>query len=154
MLGEWRQRLNEIQRLVESSQRYGDAIRIQRDRLNLADWLRTRASEAQDPLDQLEDGRQKIEVLAQAMEGVEIQLRSQPSLSDAFDKERLRLRSEVEDATKTLAAVRQEIVLLEQRSDQVRQATYRQDRIERFLGRLEQALLSFDQSDAGGRPGG
>lgn len=148
-LGERRQRLNEIQKLVESSQRYGDAIRIQRDRLNLADWLRTRASTRDDPLAVLEDGRSKIDALAQAMEGIEIQLRSQPILSDAFDKERLRLRGEVDDATKALAAVRQEIVLLEQKSEQVRQATYRQDRIERFLGRLEQALLSFDQSDAG-----
>lgn len=149
MLGEWRQRLNEIQKLVESSHRYGDAIRIQRDRLDLANWLRTRASTEDDPLVQLEDARQKIDALAQAVEGIEIQLRSQPSLSDAFDKERLRLRNEVDNATKALAAIRQEIVLLEQRSEQVRHATYRQDRIERFLGRLEQALLSFDQSDDG-----
>jgi len=148
-LGERRQRLNEMQKLVESSLRYGDAIRIQRDRLNVADWLRTRASETEDPLAELENGREKIEALAQAMAGIEIQLRSQPSLSDAFDKERLRLRAEVDEATKRLAAVRQEIVLLEQKSEQVRDATYRQDRIERFLGRLEQALLSFDQSDDG-----
>lgn len=148
-LGEWRQRLNEIQKLVESSKRYGDAIRIQRDRLNLADWLRNRASVLKEPLADLEESRQKIEALAQAMAGIEIQLRSQPSLSDAFDKERLRLRAEVDEATKRLAAVRQEIVLLEQESEQVRQSTYRQDRIERFLGRLEQALLSFDQSDDG-----
>ena len=148
-LGEWRQRLNEIQKLVESSHRYGDAIRIQRDRLSLADWLRTRASGSDDPLARMEDGRQKIEALAQAMLGIEIQLHSQPGLSDAFDKERLRLRGKTDEATKSLAAIRQEIILLEQKSEQVRQATYRQDRIERFLGRLEQALLSFDQTDAG-----
>jgi hypothetical protein len=148
-LSERRQRLNEIQKLVESSRRYGDAIRVQRDRLSLADWLRNRASNRDDPLERLEDGRQKIDALAQAMEGVEIQIRSQPSLSDAFDKERLRLRSEVDDAAKKLASVRQEIVLLEQKSEQVREAMYSRDRVERFLGRLEQALLSFDQSDAG-----
>lgn len=148
-LSEWRQRLNEIQKLVESSKRYGDAIRIQRDRLNLADWLRDRTSAQRDSLVDLVDSQQEIEVLAQAMTGIEIQLRSQPSLSDAFDKERLRLRAEVDEATKRLAAVRQEIVLLEQKSEQVRQSTYRQDRIERFLGRLEQALLSFDLSDDG-----
>lgn len=149
VLGERRQRLNEIRKLVESSQRYGDAIRIQRDRLSLANWLRTRVLAVPDPIAELEDGRQKIEVLAQAMGGIEIQLRSQPSLSDAFDKERLRLRNEVDNASKNLAAVRQEIILLEQKSDEVRQATYRQDRIQRYLGRLEQALLSFDQSDVG-----
>ena len=47
------------------------------------------------------------------------------------------------------ASVRQEIALLEQRSEQVRAATYRQDRIERFIGRLEQALVSFDRSEEG-----
>lgn len=149
-LSEGRQRLNEIQKLVESSKRYGDAIRIQRDRLNLADWLRDRTSAQRDSLVDLVESQQEIEVLAQAMTGIEIQLRSQPSLSDAFDKERLRLRAEVDEATKRLAAVRQEIVLLEQKSEQVRLSTYRQDRIERFLGRLEQALLSFDLSDDGG----
>ena len=148
-LGEWRQRLNEVQKLVESSHRYGDAIRIQRDRLSVADWLNDRISESDDPLVQLEDGRQQIEMLAQAMAGIEIQLRSQPSLSDAFDKERLRLRAEVEAAAKALAAVRLEITLLEQKSEQVHEATYRRDRVERFLGRLEQALLSFDQTDDG-----
>jgi hypothetical protein len=35
-----RQRLNELRRLLESSQAYGGAMRIQRDRLALADWLR------------------------------------------------------------------------------------------------------------------
>lgn len=148
-LGASRQRFNEVHKLVESSERYGDAIRIQRDRLSLADWLLSRASMGKDSLAELEGSQQSIEALAQAMAGIEIQLRSQPSLSDAFDKERLRLRAEVDEATKSLAAVRQEIVLLEQKSEQVHQATYRQDRIERFLGRLEQALLSFDQSDDG-----
>ncbi|WP_442755900.1 DUF3732 domain-containing protein [Methylocystis sp. JAN1] len=148
-LSEWRLRLNEMQKLVESSERYGDAIRIQRDRLNVAGWLRNRASVMEDPLTELEKGQQKIEALAQAMAGIEIQLRTQPSLSDAFDKERLRLRVEVDEATKRLAAARQEIVLLEQKSEQVREATFRQDRIERFLGRLEQAILSLDQADDG-----
>ena len=42
--------------------------------------------------------------------------------------------------------MRQEIILLEQRSQEVRTATYGQDRIERFVGRLEQALKSFERS--------
>lgn len=148
-LAERRQRLNEIQKLVESSHTYGAAIRIQRDRLNISQWLKARVTEANDPLVTLESGREKLDALTQALIGIEIQLRSQPSLSDAFDKERLRLRNEVEEATKKLTAARQEIVLLEQQSEQVRATTYRQDRIERFLGRLEQALTSYDRSEDG-----
>jgi hypothetical protein len=153
-LSEKRQRLNDIQRLLNSSQTYGSAIRIQRDRLNIAEWLRARVSEADDPLVILGDGgRDKLDSLAQALTGIEIQLRTQPSLSDAFDRERLRLRGEVEEAAASLTAVRQEIVLLEQRSEQVRDATFRQDHIERFIGRLEQALQSFDRSEEGSELG-
>ncbi len=39
--------------------------------------------------------------------------------------------------------------MLEQQSVQVRTATFRQDRIERFIGRLEQALVSLDRSEEG-----
>jgi hypothetical protein len=149
-LADKRQRLNDIQRLLASSETYGSAIRIQRDRLDIASWLRGRAEDNDDPLVAIgESGRDKLDALSQALAGLEVQLRTQPSLSDAFDKERLRLRGEVEDATAGLTAVRQEIALLERRSEQVRAATYRQDRVERFVGRLEQALQSFDRSVEG-----
>lgn len=149
-LADQRQRLNEIQRLLSTSQTYGSAIRIQRDRLNIVSWLRARADDGADPLVALGDGgRDKLDALTEALAGIDVQLRTQPSLSDAFDKERLRLRGEVEAATAKLTAVRQEITLLEQRSAQVRASTYRQDRIERFIGRLEQALVSFDRSEEG-----
>lgn len=149
-LSERRQQLNEMQRLLDSSQTYGSAIRVQRDRLNIANWLRSKISDSDDPLVALGGGgREKLETLTNALTGLEIQLRSQPSLSDAFDKERLRLRAEVEEATARLMSIRQEISLLEQESEQVRAATFRQDRIERFIGRLEQALVSLDRSDEG-----
>lgn len=149
-LADQRQRLNEIQRLLSTSETFGSAIRIQRDRLNIASWLRARAEDGGDPVVTLSDGgRDKLDTLTEALAGIEVQLRTQPSLSDSFDKERLRLRGEVEAATARLTAVRQEISLLEQRSAQVREATYRQDRIERFIGRLEQALVSFDRSEEG-----
>jgi hypothetical protein len=151
ILSDRRQRLNEMQRLLDNSQTYGAAIRVQRDRLNIAGWLRSRVShDAVDPLvTAVDGGRDRLEVLANALSGIEIQLRSQPTLSDAFDKERLRLRSAVEDATTQLMSIRQQITLLEQKSEQVQAATFRQDRIERFIGRLEQALLTLDRSEEG-----
>lgn len=145
-----RHHLAEVERLVESSRKYGGAIRIQKDRLDIADWLRTKATTANDPIEMIEGGREKLDALVEALAGVEIQMRTQPSLSDTFDKERLRLRSDVEDATKGLAAVRQEITILERQSDEVREITYRRDRVERFLGRLEQALETFERAEDGG----
>ena len=149
-LSERRQRLSEMQRLLDNSQTYGSAIRIERDRLNIASWLRSKVDDTADPLVALADGgREKLDALVNALAGAEIQLRAQPSLSDAFDKERLLLRGEVEEAAGRLMSVRQEIALLEQKSEQVRAATFRQDRIERFVGRLEQALVSLDRSEEG-----
>ena len=89
-LGESRQRLSEISRLVESSQRYGDAIRIQRDRLNLAGWLRTRAFAVEDPLAELEDGRRKIEGLHRSWRELRFSFDHSPafptlSAKNAFD---------------------------------------------------------------------
>ena len=148
-LGELRQRLNEVQRLVSNSESYGSAIRLQRDRLNIAGWLRSRVEENSDPLVALAGSGEKLNALTEALASVDVQLRTQPSLSDAFDRERLRIRGEVEDATAKLSAVRQQIGLLEQRSEQVQAETYRQDRIERFIGRIEQALTTFDRSEEG-----
>lgn len=147
-LSERRQRLSEMQQLLESSQNFGSALRIQRDRLQISEWLRSREADSSDPLLELTpDTRERIGALANALAGIEIQLRAQPNLSDAFDRERLRLRSEVEEASDELAAIKQEIAALERRSEDVRSATFRQDRIERFVGRLEQALETLDRSE-------
>ncbi|MER8472722.1 DUF3732 domain-containing protein [Mesorhizobium sp. M1328] len=149
-LTEKRQAYNELQRLLDSSNSYGDAILIQRDRLNISEWLRKRVSDSGDPLVAMGSvGRTKLDTLTQALAGIEIEMRSQPSLSHTFDKERLRLRKEVEDATATLTAVRQEITLLEQRSKEVQGALFQQDRLERFVGGLLQALLSLDRTQEG-----
>lgn len=143
-----RQRLNEINKLIEGSKSYGDAIRIQRDRLDISKWLKGLADDRESVLSIVSDGgRANLNRLTEALSGIEIELRTQPVMSDTFDRERLRLRVLVEEATSTLAAIRQEIRLLERRSEEVAAAVYRSDRIERFLGRLEQALATYDSSD-------
>ena len=60
-LTECRQRINELRRLLESSEAYSGSIRVQRDRLALADWLRGLEQDVQDPLVALADGdRQQL----------------------------------------------------------------------------------------------
>jgi hypothetical protein len=143
-----RQRLNEVRRLLQSSASYGSAIRVQRDRLALSEWLRAKVSETDDPLAMLGDrGHQDLDALCDALEGIEIQLRSHPTLSDTLDKEVLRLRSLAEQSIEKLSAARQEIADLERDSEDVREAAYRSDQTERFLGRLEQALKLYDRAD-------
>jgi len=146
-LAERRQRLNEIQRLIDSSHSYGSAMQVQRERLDVATWIETLADRSDDPIVALGGGgRDKVEALRAALAGIELQLRAQPSLSDTFDRERLRLRGEVEEGTAALGSIRQEMVLLERRSAEVRAATFRSDRIERFLGRLEQVIQLYEKT--------
>ena len=145
-----RQRLSELRRLMESSDAYGSALRIQRDRLSISDWLRQLVPEdrPEDPIPLLSDGgREKVEQLSDALAAIEVRLRTHPSVSDTLDREVLRLRADAETSITQLNGIRREIGLLERNSQQARQAIDRFDRMERFLGRLEQALELYDRTD-------
>ncbi|MBY3330374.1 DUF3732 domain-containing protein [Rhizobium laguerreae] len=149
-LSEKRQAYNELQRLLVSSESYGDAILIQRDRLNISGWLRDRVADSEDPIVATGAvGRTKLDALSQALAGIEIEMRSHPSVSHTFEKERIRLRTDVESAVTSLTAIRQEISLLEQKSKEVQGALFQRDQIERFVGGLQQALSSLDRSQEG-----
>ncbi|HYI64548.1 MAG TPA: DUF3732 domain-containing protein [Allosphingosinicella sp.] len=149
-LTQHRQRLNELRRLVESSEAYGSAIHIQRDRLALSDWLQGLIpEEGEDEAIALlgGGGRDKVLELSDALAAIEVRLRTHPSISDTLDKEVYRLRVATEALLAQLNEVRREIGVLERNSTEARQAIDRFDRMERFLGRLEQALQLYDQAD-------
>jgi hypothetical protein len=98
-LNEHRQRLNEMRRLLESSEAYGGAMRIQRDRLALANWLRGMIDvDVDDPLVKLsQGGRDQLLTLCDNLDALEVRLKSHPSVSDTLDKEMLRQRSAAEE---------------------------------------------------------
>ena len=147
-LSEDRQRYNEIRRLLQSSVSYGSAIRVQRDRLKLSEWIGARAEESEDALVRLSsEGRQDIHDLCTALEGIEMRIRTHPSMSDTLDKERIRLAGRVEESIERLTQIRREIALLERESENAREYVYRSDQIDRFLGRLEQAIELYDRVD-------
>jgi hypothetical protein len=144
-----RQRLNELRRLLESSEAYGGAMRIQRDRLALADWLRGIVdASVDDPLVRLgRGGRDQVLTLCENLDALEVRLRSHPSVSDTLDKEMIRQRAAAEEVLGRLNEIRAEISNLERDSEAAREAADHFDRIERFLGRLEQALQLYDRAD-------
>ena len=147
-----RSNLNEMRRLIESSDKYGDALRIQRDRLSLSTWLRTLGnSSGDDVLARLENHqRWQIDSLCSALEKVEIQASSQPMLSDRMDKEMIRERAAAEIEFGNLSEIRQEMRELEKRSEEVNAELKRSEDISRFLGRLTQALTVYDRADQTG----
>ena len=147
-----RSNLNEMRRLIESSEKYGDALSIQRDRLSLSTWLRTLGDpRGEDVLAELENKqRWQIESLCNALEQVEIQASSQPMLSDRMDKELIRERAAAEAEFGQLTEIRQEMRELEKRSEEVNAELKRSEDISRFLGRLTQALTVYDRADQTG----
>jgi hypothetical protein len=143
-----RQRLNELRRLLESSDAYGGAIKIQRDRLEISRWMRGLEADVDDPVAKLGGaGREPILALCDALEGLEVKLQSHPSLSDTLSKEMVRQRAATEATLDQLNAVRREIAELERISEEARSISFQFDRVERFIGRVEQALKSYDSFD-------
>lgn len=145
-----RQRLSELRRLLESSDIYGSSLRIQRDRLALSDWLQKLSVDADsdEPVALISGGgKQKIDQLTDALASIEVRLRTHPSVSDTLDREVLRLRAAAETQLVRLNEIRREIGILERDSKAAKQAIDRFDRMERFLGRLEQALELYDRTD-------
>jgi polyhydroxyalkanoate synthesis regulator phasin len=127
-------------------------MRLQRDRLGLAEWLRSAASESltneEDPLVAISAaGRGRLETLCNALAAIETQLRSHPSFSDTLDKEALRQRAATEVLLGRLNEIRREVATLEHESDAAKTVANRFDRTERFIGRLEQALRTYDRTD-------
>jgi hypothetical protein len=110
-LTEHRQRLNELRRLMESSEAYGSAMRIQRDRLGLASWLRGLVeADVEDPLIKVgQGGRDQLLTLCDNLDALEVRIRSHPSVSDTLDRETMRQRSAAEEVLGRLNEIRTEI---------------------------------------------
>ena len=147
-LSQARQRLHELRRLDESSDEYRDGLRIQRDRLGLSEWIRDLASEHPAAvLEPSEAGRARVDQLCEALEGIELRLRSYPEVTESLGRETLRQREAVDSVLGELAAVRSEIRTLEGKSEEARKVTTRGEEISRFLGRLQEALKLYEAAD-------
>ncbi len=147
-LSQARQRLHELRRLDESSDEYRSGLHIQRDRLGLSAWIRDLASEHPAAvLEPSEAGRARVEQLCQALEGIELRLRSYPEVAESLGKETLRQRESIDNLLDELAAVRMEVRALEGQSDAAKASTTRSEEISRFLGRLQEALRLYATSD-------
>jgi tetratricopeptide (TPR) repeat protein len=143
-----RQRLHELRRLEESSDAYGEALRVQRDRLSLSTWIRELSADAQGSFFALtENGHERIAQLCEALDGIEVRLRSHPGVAETLGKETLRQREATQNVLDELNAVRREIQALESNSDAVKESVANDDRAERFLGRLEEALRLYEAAD-------
>jgi hypothetical protein len=139
-----RRRLTEMSRIRDSAAHYHEALRIQRDRLQLSDWLGRHS-----------DGGEQCPICGGGMEPSAVKLREmQAALSAiekeagdgveeipaAFDREMERVRADVDSTAEKWKAIQLRKKALSQRSNEANRQQYQAKRVERFIGNLENAL--------------
>ncbi|KAB2912599.1 MAG: DUF3732 domain-containing protein [Hyphomicrobiaceae bacterium] len=142
---ELRQRFNELKALSETSVAHEGALRVQKDRLALSTWLKElSSSDSPNPLiDPRLSPSQELDTLCEALACIEAEAARRPASTDVIDKEITRVSNLLAAKVEELQGVR--IRLQRQTAVQpAEEASYSVAAIERFLGRLENALLTYD----------
>ncbi|BDU22234.1 DUF3732 domain-containing protein [Dyella sp. GSA-30] len=142
-----RQRLAEIHQLTESSNQFGGALELQRERLALSTWLRDRFEEQDTPFERRAADSALIERLCSALGSIELQVRTQPMVRNTLDKEEIERKAALGAALERLAGAKKELAVYERSTAEAKAAGDRLAFAERFLGKLEQAISQYDDAD-------
>jgi len=138
-----RRRLAEMNRIRESASNYHEALRIQRDRLQLADWIgHHRSSDKGCPVcgGDMKPSEEKLNELMGALSELEDEAGDAFEIPAAFDREMQRVQAEVSETTEKLRAIQIRKTALSQRSQEANTQQYQAKRVERFIGNVENAL--------------
>jgi hypothetical protein len=138
-----RKRLSEMTRIRESAANYHDALRIQRERLQISDWLGNhRAGDESCPVcgGNFEPSSEKLDELRQSLRQIEEQAGDSFEIPAAFDREMQRVQTEVNEGAEKLKAIAIRKKSLSERSAEANTNQYQAKRVERFIGNVENAL--------------
>lgn len=143
-----RRRLAEMRRLRDSSSDYHNALKIQRDRLKVADWLSDQHQGSEDcPIcgQIMAQAGGKLTQLVGALRSIEQEAGVNKEIPAAFDLEFMRVQQEAGILTDRLEAVQIRRKALNTRSSAAQQAQYQAKRVERFVGALESSLGLYER---------
>ncbi|MGI8923448.1 MAG: DUF3732 domain-containing protein [Fimbriimonadales bacterium] len=138
-----RRRLAEMQRVQSALLAHGDSRQLQRERLGISNWLLAHADQENPcPMcgNELSSANAVLETLVTATRALEDAAGTSDAVSAAFDREHLRVSTEVETRTEQLRGIQVRRRALEMRSEQSQAHQYRARAMERFLGNVENAL--------------
>jgi hypothetical protein len=138
-----RRRLAEMSRIQESASNYHEALRIQRDRLQISDWIgQHRTGDENCPVcgGHLEPSEEKLVELRASLKELELEAGDAFEIPAAFDREMQRVQTEVNETTEKLKAIQIRKRALSQRSQEASTNQYQAKKVERFIGNLENAL--------------
>jgi hypothetical protein len=138
-----RRRLMEMSRIRESASNYHDTLRVQRDRLQLSDWISDhRNGDERCPLcaSAMDPSVQKLDELKSALVALEESAGSAFEVPAAFDREMQRVQTDVAATAEKLAAIQIRKTSLSRRSQEASTRQYQAKKVERFIGNVENAL--------------
>jgi hypothetical protein len=143
-LVEVKARVENMTRLRSAVDDYTGALKKQRDRLQLSRWLHELADShtATCPVcgGGLERAEGELNLLCDALASVEATARQLQPVPAVFDRELVQVREEARVLSDRFKAVRTRRDAVETRSTRIREERWRRSAVDRFLGRLEQAL--------------
>lgn len=143
-LAEVKTRLDNMTKLQSAVTDYTGALKKQRDRLQLSRWLRDLAetTQASCPVcgGAFDHANGELDALCDALANVEATARQLEPVPAAFDKELVHVREQMRRFTDSLKGVRSRRLAVEERSKRIRDERWRRAAVDRFLGRMEQAL--------------
>lgn len=141
-----RKRFIEMSELKESTIQYQGALQIQRDRLQISEWLQTKHDNDHNcPLcgNQVEPASDELSKLYHSLKDIEQAAGEFNTIPAAFDREFERVRSDIRVASEKLQGIRIRRQDLEKSSDEAKTRQYETLRISRFVGNLEQSLQTY-----------
>lgn len=150
-LAEAKARLENMMQLRSNVDDYTGALRKQRDRLHLSRWMRdlAQAAQADCPVcgGTLDHAVAEIESLCDALANVEATARQLEPVPAAFDKELVQVREQVRRYADSFRGVRTRKKAIEDRSQRIKTERWRRASVDRFIGKMEQALKVLKAPD-------
>lgn len=143
-----RRRLAEMRRLRDTSTDYQQALKIQRERLKVADWLADQHQGDEDcPIcgHLLDAAGANLTQLVGSLRSIEAEAGLGKEIPAAFDLEFSRVQQDTQVLADRLEAVQIRRRALNGRSTAAQQAQYQARRVERFVGSLESSLNLFER---------
>ncbi|WP_326975416.1 DUF3732 domain-containing protein [Caproicibacter sp. BJN0012] len=146
-LSEALKRHEAMKELDDSKKRYDESLRIQRNRLDVSGWLRALSSNMTCPIcgETHNESNKTLDELCDAISEIEKQAGIVQGISISFDREFNTVKTQIDDLTEKLSAIRRRISEESAKSQHSANMKYTLANVSRFLGRMEFAIQTYER---------